>query len=297
MNNILKSTLTTVVLASLSFGASQVYAVDTLNQIKERGKINIGFNDTSMPISYVVNGAAAGYAIDICRNIASNIRKQLNAPNLKIEFIPLTPGQRMDAIMNGRIDMECGSTTNSYKRQQQVSFSTNFYYTEVRMAVKKSTHFEDLSDLNNKVVSTSAGTTSTQYIKRDSRGRDVTVRTIYGHDMDDSFNLLVKGKSEAFVMDDNILAGLIAKSAKPDDYEIVGPVLSSEPYAVMLPKGDEKLKALADSTIIGLWKSGEMMKLYRKWFQSAIPPKNINLNMAPNRSYLNLQRRPTDAGV
>ncbi|MEB3767057.1 amino acid ABC transporter substrate-binding protein [Acinetobacter sp. MD2] len=297
MRNIVKLTFTTAIFTCCSLGASHVYAVDTLAKIKAAGKINIGFNDASMPISYVVNGNAAGYAIDICRNIANNIRKELNAPNLKIEFVPLTPNQRIDAINSGRIDMECGSTTNSYKRQQQVAFSTNYYYTEVRMAVKKSTHFQDLSDLDNKVVSTSAGTTSTQYIKRDARGKDVTVRTIYGHDMDDSFNLLAIGKAEAFVMDDNILAGLIAKSQNPDNYEIVGPVLSSEPYAVMLPKNDEKLKTLADTTVIGLWKSGEMMKLYHKWFQAPIPPKNINLNMPPNRSYLNLQRRPTDAGV
>ncbi|MEB3767058.1 amino acid ABC transporter substrate-binding protein [Acinetobacter sp. MD2] len=297
MKKFLQSSLAKTVLISLAFGASQISAADTLDKIKERGKINIGFNDTSMPISYVSNGNAAGYAIDICRNIANNIRKQLNAPNLKIEFIPLTPSQRIDAINAGRIDMECGSTTNSYKRQQQVSFSTNFYYTEVRMAVKKSTNFQDLSDLNNKVVVTSIGSTTNQYIKRDARGKDVTVRTIYGHDMDDSFNMLTTGKAEAFVMDDNILAGMIAKSAKPDHYEIVGPVLSSEPYAVMLPKNDDRLKAVADSTIIGLWKSGEMMKLYHKWFQAPIPPKNLNLNMPPNRSYLNLQRRPTDAGV
>ena len=292
-----RSVIASSLFACLSLGASQVYAVDTLAKIKNSGKLVIGFNDASMPISYVVNGVASGYVIDICRNVASDIKKELNMPNLKVEFLALTPSQRIESIQSGRIDMECGSTTNSYKRQQLVSFSTNFYYTEVRMAVKKSSNIHNLVDLDNKAVVTTAGTTSDQYIKRNERGKNINVINVYGRDFDDSFAILANGKAEAFVMDDNILAGLIARSSNPSSYEITGPVLSSEPYAIMLPKGDEKFKALVDGTVNNLWQSGQMGKLYHKWFQSPIQPKNINLNMAPSRSYLNLQRRPTDAGI
>lgn len=292
-----RTVIASCLLTGLSLGASQVYAVDTLSKIKESGKITIGFSDTTMPISYISNGKAEGYAIDICRHVASDIKKQLNMPNLRIEYLAITPSQRIPNIQSGRIDMACESITNSYKRQQEVAFSTNFYYTEVRMAVKKSSNIKNLVDLDGKAVVTATGTTSDQYIKRNERGKNINLINLYGRDMDDSFAILASGKAQAYVMDDNILAGLIAKSSNPSAYEIVGPVLSAEPYGIMLPKGDTKFKELVDDSVTGLWKSGEMRNLYKKWFQSPIPPKNINLNLEPSRSYLNLQRRPTDAGI
>ncbi|MHA3092386.1 amino acid ABC transporter substrate-binding protein [Acinetobacter brisouii] len=283
--------------ACISLGTSQTYATDTLAKIKNSGKLVIGFNDAAMPISYTYNGNATGYVIDICRTVANDIKKELNAPHLKVEFVALNPSQRIPSIQSGHVDMECGATTNSYKRQHEVAFSTNFYYTEVRMAVRKSSHIQNLVDLDHKAVVTTAGTTSDTYIKRNERGKNINVINVYGRDFDDSFAILASGKAEAFVMDDNILAGLIAKSSNPHAYEIVGPVLSSEPYAIMLPKGDHKFKDIVDTSVNDLWKSGQMGKLYHKWFQSPIMPHNINLNMAPNRSFLNLQRRPTDAGI
>ncbi|WP_111895110.1 amino acid ABC transporter substrate-binding protein [Acinetobacter sp. MB5] len=292
-----KSIIASSLFTCISLGASQVYAVDTLAKIKSSGKIIIGFSDTSMPISYIANGKADGYAIDICRHVASDVKRQLNMPNLRIEYLAVTPSQRIPDIKSGRIDMACESITNSYKRQQEVAFSTNFYYTEVRMAVKKGANIHNISDLDHKAVVTTAGTTSDQYVKRNERGKNIDVINLYGRDMDDSFAILANGKAEAFVMDDNILAGLIAKSSNPGAYAIVGPVLSAEPYGIMLPKGDSKFKEVVDGSVNGLWKSGEMRNLYKKWFQSPIPPKNINLDLDPSRSYLNLQRRPTDAGI
>ena len=292
-----KSVLTSTLMLCMMGGASQVQAADTLAKIKATGKIVIGHRESSDPISYVVAGKPVGYAVDICNNVANEIKKELKMPNLKVEYKAVTSSTRIPELLAGNIDMECGTTTNSLQRQQQVSFSTNYYATEVRMAVKSGSNIKRIGDLNGKAIVTTQGTTSDKYIKMNEKGQSLNVQNVYGKDHADSFAMLASGRAAAFVMDDNILAGLIAKSSNPKSFAIVGPVLSSEPYGIMLPKGDAKFKAVADRVVIGMWKTGQMDKLYKKWFQSPIPPKNVNLNMAPSASFKKLKARPTDAGI
>ncbi|MBU3847420.1 MAG: amino acid ABC transporter substrate-binding protein [Candidatus Acinetobacter avistercoris] len=295
--------LTTKVLASalgviLAGGAfSQVQAADTLAKIKASGKVVIGYRESSDPISYIVAGKPLGYAIDICNNFANELKKELKLPALKVEFKAVTSSTRIPEMLAGNIDMECGTTTNSIQRQQQVSFSTNYYATEVRMVVKANSTVKDLGDLNGKAVATTQGTTSDKYIKMGAKGEQVKVTNVYGKDHSDSFAMVASGRAAAFVMDDNILAGLIAKSSTPKDFKIVGPVLSSEPYGIMLPKDDPKYKAIADRVVTGMWKNGQMVALYKKWFQSPIAPKNINLNMPMSSSYNKLKAAPNDTGI
>ena len=144
---------------------------------------------------------------------------------------------------------------------------------------------------------TTAGTTSAQYLKLFiAKNKALGIQTIYGKDHADSFSMVASGHAAAFIMDDNILAGQIAKSAAPQQFSIVGPVFASESYAVMLPKGDMKLKALTDRVIMNMWKTGQMDALYKKWFQSPIPPKNTNLQLPPSTAFLKLRAHPTDAG-
>ncbi|MHA3054326.1 amino acid ABC transporter substrate-binding protein [Acinetobacter sp. ANC 4633] len=292
-----KAVLTSTLMLCMMGGASQVQAADTLAKIKATGKIVIGHRESSDPISYVVAGKPVGYAIDICNNVANEIKKELKMPNLKVEYKAVTSSTRIPELLAGNIDMECGTTTNSLQRQQQVSFSTNYYATEVRMAVKAGSNIKRIGDLSGKAIVTTQGTTSDKYIKMNEKGQAVSVQNVYGKDHADSFAMLASGRAAAFVMDDNILAGLIAKSSNPKSFAIVGPVLSSEPYGIMLPKGDAKFKAVTDHVVMGMWKSGQMDKLYKKWFQSPIPPKNVNLNMASSTSLKKLKARPTDAGI
>ncbi|MFT4020599.1 MAG: amino acid ABC transporter substrate-binding protein [Acinetobacter sp.] len=297
MKHLSKSILaSTIILCSIA-GTSQVQAADTLAKIKSTGKIVIGHRESSDPISYVVAGKPVGYAIDICNNVANEIKKELKLPNLKVEYKAVTSSTRIPELLSGNIDMECGTTTNSLQRQQQVSFSTNYYATEVRMAVKAGSNIKSIGDLNGKAVVTTQGTTSDKYIKMNEKGQSVNVQNVYGKDHADSFSMLASGRAAAFVMDDNILAGLIAKSSNPKSFAIVGPVLSSEPYGIMIAKGDTKFKAVTDRVVTGLWKSGEMDKIYKKWFQSPIPPKNTNLNMAPSASFKKLKAQPNDKGI
>ena len=293
-----KKTLTAALGLLMATGAfSQVQAADTLAKIKQTGKVIIGYRESSDPISYVIGGKPMGYAVDICNNFANELKKTLKMPNLKVEYKAVTSSTRIPEILAGNIDMECGTTTNSVQRQQQVGFSTNYYATEVRMAVKATAPIKTIADLNGKAVVTTQGTTSDKYIKMSEKGEKVNVNNVYGKDHSDSFAMVASGRAAAFVMDDNILAGLIAKSSNPKDFKIVGPVLSSEPYGIMLPKGDAAYKAIADKTVTTMWKNGQMAALYKKWFQSPIAPKNVNLNMPMSSSYLKLKANPTDAGI
>ncbi len=284
-----------VVLAGGAF--SQVQAEDTLAKIKASGKVVIGYRESSDPISYIVGGKPMGYAIDICNNFANTLKKDLKLPNLKVEYKAVTSSTRIPEMLSGNIDMECGTTTNSIQRQQQVSFSTNYYATEVRMAVKANSPVKSIADLNGKAVVTTQGTTSDKYIKMGEKGEKINVNNVYGKDHSDSFAMVASGRAAAFVMDDNILAGLIAKSSNPKDFKIVGPVLSSEPYGIMIPKGDAAYKQIADRVVTGMWKNGQMAALYKKWFLSPIPPRNLNLNMPMSSSYNKLKASPNDAGI
>ena len=276
---------------------TQVQAADTLAKIKQSGKVIIGYRESSDPISYIVGGKPMGYAVDICNVFAGELKKTLKMPNLKVEYKAVTSSTRIPEMLAGNIDMECGTTTNSVQRQQQVSFSTNYYATEVRMAVKANSTIKTIADLNGKAVVTTQGTTSDKYIKMGEKGQQVNVNNVYGKDHSDSFAMVASGRAAAFVMDDNILAGLIAKSSNPKDFKIVGPVLSSEPYGIMIPKGDSAYKAIADRVVTTMWKNGQMAGLYKKWFQSPIAPKNVNMNMPMSNSYKALMARPTDAGI
>ncbi len=285
-----------VVLTASGF-ISQVQAADTLAKIKKSGKVIIGYRESSDPISYVNAGKPMGYAVDICNNFANELKKDLKMPNLKVEYKAVTSSTRIPEMLAGNIDMECGTTTNSIQRQQQVSFSTNYYATEVRMVVKANANIKSIGDLNAKAVVTTQGTTSDKYIKMNEKGQNIKVNNVYGKDHSDSFAMVASGRAAAFVMDDNILAGLIAKSSNPKDFKIVGPVLSSEPYGIMIPKNDPAYKAIADRVVTGMWKNGQMATLYKKWFQSPIAPKNINLNMPMSASYLKLKASPNDTGI
>ncbi|PVZ89935.1 amino acid ABC transporter substrate-binding protein [Serratia sp. S1B] len=281
---------------ALSMSATSAFAVDTLAKIQKTGTLVIGHRVSSQPISYVVNGHPVGYAIDICNDVASEIKKELHMPNLHVVYKAVSPTERIPMLRSGQIDMECGTSTHSVIRDREVKFSTNYYMAEIRMAVKSTSHVKEFDDLDNKTVVTTAGVVADKYLNRTVRGHDLTIHKIYGRDHGESFALLAAGKADAFVGADSTLAGLIATSGHPRDYKIVGTALSVDPYAIMLPNNDVKMKAIADKVIVGLWRSGKMDQLYKKWFLSPIPPRNIALNMELNKANKILRMRPTDAG-
>ncbi|HEY6097331.1 MAG TPA: transporter substrate-binding domain-containing protein [Candidatus Deferrimicrobium sp.] len=268
----------------------------TLKKVKESGTITMGIRESSYPLSYLDDKQQPiGYHIDVCNRIVDAVKTQLKMPNLKVQHQPVTSQNRIPLVSNGTVDLECGSTTNNEARQKQVSFVVTTFVTNVRMAVKKKSGIASLSELDGKPVATTSGTTSVQLMRANEKGKHINFKEVYGKDHADSFLLLETDRAVAFVMDDNLLAGLIATSKNPNDYALVGEVLNVEPIAVMVRREDPQFKKLADDTVKGLMKSGEIEKLYAKWFMSPIPPKNISMNFPMSEQLKALIKNPNDA--
>jgi len=261
--------------AATSAGAQEL--TGTLKKIKDTGKVTMGVRDSSGVLSYTLgNGTYAGFHVNLCQNILADIQKKLKLQKLDVEYMSVTSANRIPLVENGTVDIECGSTTNNLSRQKQVGFALTTYVTEVRMAVKVGSRLHSVAQLDGKTVATTTGTTSVQTLRKSERGQSVNFKEVFGKDHADSFLLLESGRADAFVMDDYILAGNIANSKNPKDFDIVGEPLSVEPIAIMFRKDDAPFKAAVDESIRASMKSGAFTKLYTKWFQSPIPPRNNN---------------------
>ena len=270
----------------------------TMKKIKETGTITIGYRESSIPFSYLDDRQQPiGYAMDLCMKIVDAVKAELGMPNLKVQLQPVTSSNRIPLMQNGTIDLECGSTTNSVERQKQVSFGPTYFVINVTAAVKKSSGINTLAELNGKTISTTSGTTSVPLIKKYEKTKNVAVKEIYGKDHAESFLLVADDRAAAFVMDDILLAGQIANSRNPSAYRIIPESLRQEPYSMMLRKDDPQFKALVDKAIGGVMKSGEIERIYAKWFTSPIPPKGINLDFPITPQIREAFTHPHDKGV
>lgn len=270
----------------------------TLKKISETKTLVVGYRESSVPFSYLDgNQKPVGYSMDLCAKVVDAVKAKMKMPDLKVEYQPVTSANRIPLLQNGTIDMECGSTTNSVKRQEQVSFGYSTFVTNVKVVVKKSSGIKSLAELNGQPVATTSGTTSVQLLKQHEKGAHIDIKEVYGKDHAESFLLLANDRAKAFVMDDILIAGLIANSSNPNDYMFLPEVLRTEPYGIMLRKDDNGFKAVVDQALAGVMKSGEINKLYTKWFQSNIPPKNINLNFPMSGELKAAIANPNDKGV
>ncbi len=268
----------------------------TMKKVKESGVIVLGHRESSYPLSYLDdNQKPIGYHVEVCRKIIAALKDEIKADKLETTYQLVTSQNRIPLVSNGTVDIECGSTTNNESRQNQVAFAPATFITNVRMAVKKGSGITNLTDLDGKPVATTTGTTSVQLMRANEKGKNVNFKEVYGKDHADSFLLLETDRAVAFVMDDNLLAGLIANSKAPDKYEIVGDALSIEPIAIMFRKDDPAFKSFVDGVVKKLMASGELEKLYQKWFMSPIPPKNINMNFPMSDKLKECIANPTDA--
>ena len=271
----------------------------TLKKVKDTGAITIGYRESSIPFSYLDDKQQPiGYAMDLCMKVVDAVKTELKMPNLKVNLQPVTSSNRIPLLQNGTIDMECGSTTNSVDRQKQVAFGPTYFVINVTAAVKKSSGIKSLADLNGKTISTTAGTTSVPLLRQYDKTKNAEIKSIDAKDHAESFLLLSQDRTSAFVMDDILLAGLIANSSNPGDYMILtNESLRTEPYSMMLRKDDPQFKALVDKTVGGVMKSGEIHKLYTKWFTSPSPPKGVNMSFPETQPIKDAFANPNDKGV
>ena len=273
-----------IVALSVALLATGGAFADTLAKVKASGVVTMGVRDSSGALSYTLgDGKYTGYHVEICQRILAGLEKAAER-KLEVKYQPVTSQNRIPLVQNGTVDIECGSTTNNVARQKDVAFVDTTFVEEVRIAVKASSGISSIAQLNGKTVATTTGTTSVQTLRKNKRATGVEFKEIFGKDHSDSFLLLESGRADAFVMDGSILAGNIATAKNPADFKIVGEVLSVEPIAIMLRKDDPLFKRLADDTVKSMIKSGEMNKLWTKWFLMPIPPKNAKVALALSAS-------------
>jgi len=298
MKHHIQVTLALLLAAALTGPVAAQELTGTLKKIKETGNITVGHRESSIPFSYLDDKQQPiGYAMDLCMKVVDAVKAELKLPNLKVNLQPVTSSNRIPLLQNGTIDMECGSTTNSVARQQQVSFGPTYFVINVTAAVKKSSNVNAIADLNGKTVSTTSGTTSVPLIKGYEKTKHIDVKEIYGKDHGESFLLLADDRASAFIMDDILLAGQIANSKSPADYRILPESLRQEPYSMMLRKDDAQFKALVDKTVGGVMKSGEIERIYAKWFMNPVPPKGVNMNFPMTPPIREAFKNPNDKGV
>jgi glutamate/aspartate transport system substrate-binding protein len=267
-----------------ALGAGQAGAQEltgTLKNIKETGAITLGHRDSSIPFSYLDdNQKPIGYAMDICYKIVEAVKKELKLDKLEVKLNPVTSSTRIPLLANGTIDLECGSTTNNTERQKQIAYTNTHFLTASRFVSKKSSNIKSIDNLKGKAVVSTSGTTNIKQLTEANAARNLGVNIIPAKDHAEAFLMVETDRAVAFVMDDILLASLVAGSKEPSAYVISTDAFSKpEPYGIMLRKDDPAFKKVVDGATAALYQSAEGSKLYEKWFMQKIPPKGLNLNV------------------
>jgi glutamate/aspartate transport system substrate-binding protein len=271
--------------------------LDTLKKIKATNAITIGHRDVSMPFSYFDDKQQPiGYSIDLCMRIVDAVKTAQKLSRLDVKLRAVSAATRIPLLANGTVDIECGVTTNTIERQQQVSFVVTTFVAATRLGWKKRSNFNSLNDLKEKTIVAVAGTTNLRQITEISSQRGLRMTIVPANHHNDAFAMLEKGEVAAFASDDILLYGMIANSASPAGYAVSNDALSVEPYGIMVRKDDRALKKIADDTIRALFRSGEIDRIYAKWFLSPIPPKGITLNAPMSDALMKAIAKPTDSG-
>jgi glutamate/aspartate transport system substrate-binding protein len=269
--------------AAVAFFATQASAQEltgTLKKVKDTGTITIGYRDSSIPFSYLDdNQKPIGFAIDICRVIVDGVKAELKLDKLQVEFTPVTSSTRIPLLANGTIDLECGSTTNNPERLKQVAFTNTHFLTATRFVSKKANKLDSIDDLKGKSVASSSGTTNIKQLTEANAARNLGINIIPAKEHAESFLMVETDRAVATVLDDILLASFVAGSKDPGAYVISKDAFSKpEPYGIMMRKDDPAFKKVVDAATSALYKGGDGLKLYDKWFMQKIPPKGLNLN-------------------
>jgi glutamate/aspartate transport system substrate-binding protein len=234
--------------------------------------------------------------MDLCAKIVDAVKAELKMPNLKTNYQLVTSANRIPLMANGTIDLECGSTTNNVARQEQVWFTMTHFVTANRWVFKKSANIKKLEDLKGKTVVSTAGTTNIKQMTEINAAQNLGMNIISANGHPEAFQMVETGRAVAFVMDDILLAGLVAQSRSPKDYDISSVALSVEPYGIMLRKDDKAFKEVADKALSQVYKSGQINAIYSKWFEKPVPPKNVNLNLPMSPALKKVMANPTSSG-
>jgi ABC-type amino acid transport substrate-binding protein len=274
--------------------AQAVQAGPVIDRIKQSGRIVIAHRESSVPLSYVVNGKPVGYAVDLCLKVADAVKKKLNLPKLDVGYVMVTGATRIPTIAEGKADLECGSTTNNAERRQKVAFTVPHYITGARYLVRADSPITELTGFEHKKLASTKGTTPLKAIEQANRERLLYINIVEAPDHGKAVEMVEKGEADGFAMDDVLLYGLRSERADPSKLKVVGKFLTIEPLAIMLSKDDPEFKQIVDDEMKRLIHSHEAYAIYDKWFMQPIPPKNVSLNMPMNYLLKDFWKYPTD---
>ncbi|MCF8177346.1 MAG: amino acid ABC transporter substrate-binding protein [Sulfuritalea sp.] len=281
----------------LSTANSKDFDNSTLDKIRAYGAIYVGHHEASVPFSYFFGKEVVGYSIDLCKRVVDAVRAELGDPALPVVLVPLTSANRFWMLHVGNIDLECGSATNTKIRQQSMAFGVTTFVSGVKAVTRKDSGIDRIGDLDGKVVVTVSGTTNTRVVNRVLATYNASSLAKTARTHSEALAMVVSGEADAFVLDDALLAGVVANSAQSDQVKLMDENFGLEPYSIVFRRDDPKFKKLVDGALIKMMKSGEMEKLYNKWFMSPIPPNSINLKMPISDRLRDLFRNPDDTGI
>ena len=292
----MKTAFALLAAAALALAGTAVAQEGTLQKIKKSASITIGHRDSSIPFSYYdQNQHPVGYAMDICAKVVDAVKAKLSMPDLKVNLLPVTSSTRIPLMANGTIDLECGSTTNNAERKQQVDFGMTYFVVKYRYVAKKSARMDKIADLKGKTVVSTSGTTDLKALNELNTSRNFGMNILTANDHAAAFLMVESGRAAAFLMDDILLSGLVANAKRPGDFHISSESLGLEPYSLMLRKDDPEFKKVVDDAMTRLFQSGEIHKIYRKWFMSKIPPRGVTLNTPESDALKRVFQHPTDS--
>jgi glutamate/aspartate transport system substrate-binding protein len=247
-----------------------------LKRIKERGVVNMGHRESSVPFSYIgKDGKPIGYSVDICHGVIDQVRKTLKMPNIKIKYVPVTSQTRIALMANGTIDIECGSTTNNLTRQKQVDYLAVTFITGTKLGSKKGSGIKELEDMDGKVIALSLGTTNEKAVKRVMKEKGLNIKIVSVKDHPQAWLAVETDRADAYATDDVLLYGLMSKSKDPSRFQVTGRFLSYDPYGIMVPRNDSTYRRLGNVMLADMMRDGRMLKLYKKWFDPG--PTNIQM--------------------
>jgi len=268
----------------------------TLRKIRDTGVVTLGHRTVSVPFSYLdARRRPIGYSMDICQRVVEAIRLRLGQPEIEVRLVPVTSATRLPMLAIGTVDLECGVTTHTVERQKSVAFSVTTFVAASRLLSKKSAEIFIIDDLRGQSVATTLSTTSIQYLTAVNQSRGLDMKIHAGADDQDAFLMVRNDHAVAFAMDDVLLRGVLASAPDAASYRMSDEALTTEPYAIGIVPNDPVFKQLVDGVIVGLYRSGEIHDIYKKWFESTVPLRNINLRMPMSEQLKRVIAQPTDS--
>lgn len=274
---------------------SAAHAGPTLDSIRSNKAISIGYREASIPFSYLgADQKPVGFSIDLCTHIVDSLKTDLGIPDLQVKLVPVNSSNRIPLIQNGVIDIECGGTSSSKRRLEQVSFSVSTFASQPSWLSVAASGLNTPEDLKGRTVVVTQGSNAVGIAQGISQKDGLGLNVAQGKDHAESFLLLTSGRASAFMEDDILLAGLKAQYARPDDLAFLKSDYPITWYGLMFSKDDPEFKKAVDDVLSKLMASGEFTKIYDKWFTSPIPPRNMNLNFPMSEALKERVARPSD---